>query len=312
MDRLEKYKDIIKRLPFDLRVEVILAEMLSDDVSMDEIEVISNSVFLRNFHHDVERVDEAEYIASRKKRLRFVVNRDGLYDSLPEDAIHQSSERTPYYDKDKMMGEIKLQQKREKAARNFFLPYEQEFFRLRVKLEMEERRFMFANSGHVDNSVLGQLWEFSGLFDDEQKSKLGALMPAMHQLAGKKEICSFLASQISGDEIEIKEGQQAWERLADDPQLGEDTTLGKNFFLGGKFQSMEPADVWNIKVTDTATLTDYMPGGKKAEMHRFLSNLMTPMENDIQMELDFREATTGFVLDDAQENFSHLGYETYI
>jgi hypothetical protein len=159
--------------------------------------------------------------------------------------------------------------------------------------------------------VLGKLWEFSELFDDEQKSKLGALMPAMHQLAGKKELCSFLATQISGDEVEIKDGYKAWEVFSDEPELGK-TSLGKNFFLGGEYQSMEPSDVWNIKVADTATLTDYMPGGKKAEIHRFLSNLMTPLENDVQMELDFRKEETGFMLDDQEEAFSHLGYETYI
>jgi type VI secretion system protein ImpH len=311
MQQLEKYKELIRKLPFDIRVEVILAEMLADNVQMDDIEITSNSVFLRNFHFDIEKVEDAEYTSSRKKRLRFVVNRDGIYDSLPEDVIHQSSERQPYYENDKIMQEIKLQQQREQAARSFFLPYEQEFFRLRVKLEWEERRFMFANSGHVDASVLGKLWEFSELFDDEQKSKLGALMPAMHQLAGKKELCSFLATQISGDEVEIKDGYKPWLSYSDEPELG-NTTLGKGFFLGGEYQSMEPADVWNIRVTDTSTLTDYMPGGKKAEMHRFLSDLMTPLENDVRMELDLRKEQDGFILDDQNEAFSHLGYETYI
>jgi type VI secretion system protein ImpH len=311
MQQLEKYKELIRKLPFDIRVEVVLAEMLADNVQLDDIEITSNSVFFRNFHYDIEKVEDAEYVSSRKKRLRFVVNRDGLYDSLPEDVIHQSGERQPYFEKDKMMQEIKLQQQREQAARTYFLPYEQEFFRLRVKLEWEERRFMFANSGHVDTSVLGKLWEFSEVFDDEQKSKLGALMPAMHQLAGKKELCSFLATQITGDEVEIKDGHKLWSDYSGEPKLGE-ATLGNGFFLGGQYQSMEPMDTWNIKVKDTSRLTDYMPGGKKAQMHQFLSNLMTPLENDVQMELDLRKEQGGFVLDDQQETFSHLGYETYI
>src|ERR1044071_3795774 len=142
MHYLEKYKQLINRMNFDIRAEVLLAEMIMEEVHPEDIEIATNSVFSRNVHFDIEKVEDTEYVTTRKKRLRFVLNRDGIYDLLPEDLFHQPIDNNTNPDLTKMMQDMKVQQQREIAARKFFLPYEQEFFRSRIRLEMEERKFM--------------------------------------------------------------------------------------------------------------------------------------------------------------------------
>jgi hypothetical protein len=311
MQHLEKYKQLISKLAYDIRAEVLLAEMI-DELHTDEIEVAHNSVFSRNVHFDIDKVEEIEYPTTRRRRLRFVLNRDGLYDLLPEDLFHQSIHNQPFYDKEKMLQDIKVQQQREQAAKKFFLPYEQEFFRLRLKLELEEKKFMFSNSGKISTEILSKLWNFPDFLNDEQRIKLSLLMPVMHRLVGNYEVCSFIASDVSGDEVNISEGYQLYSGFSDDPVLGE-ASLGVELILGGKYQSMEPNTLWNIHVQDISKLMDYMPGGKKTEIHKFLSNLMIPLENElnIELELDAAEATKAFVIGD-ESLTGMLGYETYL
>jgi hypothetical protein len=309
MHPIEKYKRMISRLPFDIKAEVLLVEMI-EEMQTDDIEIAPHSVFARNVHFDIDKVEETEYATTRKKRLRLILNRDGLYDFLPEDLFHQSIHSQPFYDKERMMADIRVQNQREQDARKFFLPYEQEFFRLRMRLEMEERKFMFANSGKVSTDVLSRLWNFPDFLNEEQKLQLSLLMPVMYRLVGNYELCSFLATEITGDDVTITEGYRIDSGFSDDAKLGE-VALGAGLILGGEYRSMEPNNVWKIKVEDMSTLSQYMPGGKKSGIHTFLSNLFIPLENDVHVELDVSETSKAFVIGDESVT-GMLGYETYL
>ena len=46
------YKEPVQQMQADIRLEVLLAEMLADDAALDDIVVMSNSLFKRNFHRD--------------------------------------------------------------------------------------------------------------------------------------------------------------------------------------------------------------------------------------------------------------------
>jgi type VI secretion system protein ImpH len=309
MRNFDRYKTFINKLPFDLKAEVLLAEMITDDLQADEIEVSLNSVFYRNVHFDIEKVEETEYVTTKKRRLKFVLNRDGLYDLLPEDLFHQPADPQPLATKEKVLNEMQVQTQREKAARKFFLPYEQEFFRLRIRLEMEERKFMFANSGHVDLDVMAKIWNFPGFLSAEQKAKLGLLMPVMHRIVGNRGLCSFLATDISGDDVTVSESYQNHSGFSDNPVL-KDAALGIDLILGGQYQSMEPCNTWKIDIRDISSLSQYLPGGKKAQLHEYLSNLMIPLENEVNFELDIKQAKEFKIGEEVQT--AMLGYETYI
>jgi type VI secretion system protein ImpH len=309
MQSIEKYKKLISQLPFDIKAEVLLAELM-EELNADDIEVYPKSVFSRNVHKDIAKVEEIEYATTKKRRLKLSLNRDGLYDLLPEDLFHQSIHTQPVWDKDSMMQDMKVQQERENAARKFFLPYEQEFFRLRIRLEMEERKFMFSNSGKVSTDILSKLWNFPEFLNEEQKIKLSLLMPVMHRLVGNYKICGFIASDITGDEVGISDGYKMSVGFADDPSLGK-VSLGDGLILGGKYESMEPNSLWRIRVNNVMQLSEYMPGGKKSSIHAYMAGLMIPLENDVHVELDVSETNKAFVIGD-ESTTAVLGYETYL
>jgi len=310
MDRFKLYKEIVEKLPNDIRLEVILADMVLEGLEMDDVEIASNSIFRRNYHYDIEKVEEFEYPGSRRKRLRFVTNRDGIYDSLPENLFHQPVDKGRFMNIESRIDEMKLQEDREEAARKLFLPYEQEFFRLRVKLELEERNFMNAMNSQAGKSIASMLWDLPDFLGDDEKDVLGSLMPVMHRISGNFPLSSFIASKISGDKVEISKKTTLSNAISEDPVLS-DKTLGIDFVLGGPQSSHVPSVNWDIWVSEADSLTHYLQNGKKAKIHEFLSNLMVPLENDLNIQLHLNEPSEGFMLND-DSSAGRLGYITYI
>ncbi|MBS1948756.1 MAG: hypothetical protein JST47_13415 [Bacteroidetes bacterium] len=311
MPVLEKLNELLNRMQLDIRLEIILAELVSDSLSMDDISVINNSLFKRCYHRDIEKTEQVEYGHSKKKKLRFVVNRDGVYDKLPEDLFHQPTDTQKTFNKEKIIKEIKFQDELEQSARQFFNPFEQEFYRLRVKLETEEKKFLFDTNGDLHTELIDSLWDFPDFFDSLQKSKLCLLMPVVNKIAGDMELISFVVSAISGDEVEICRSLPRKHILKDGPVLG-NTALGKDSILDGElFSTMES---FNIKIflQKLDNLTDYMPEGQKMKLLEFLCNLFMPIENDTRFELDFSKTALSFVVENEMPYFGRLNYTTVI
>ena len=119
-----KSRGIMKK---DIRLEIILADLIIEGQPLEDVLIESDSLFKRNYHYDIESVNETGAASGKKKKIHFVVNREGIYDRLPEDLFHQVSETKISSDKEESIEEIKLQRQLEKQCRLFFQPFEQEF-----------------------------------------------------------------------------------------------------------------------------------------------------------------------------------------
>ncbi len=304
------YNRIIQ-LGADIRLEIILAELLADSLSLKDVIVSNNSLFSRTFHRDIEKTEQVELHASKKKKFCFVVNREGLYDRLPEDLFHQPSDTQKNLDKEKLLKEIRFQNEIEKSARQFFQPLEQEFYRLRLKLEMEERKFLFETNGDLNTELIDELWNLPDIFDAPQKSSLGLLMPLLNKIAGDTGFLSFLMSLISGDRVEVSQSAPGRHKVDDAPLLG-NSRLGIDTVLDGELESCIPSYLVRIFPEKTDRLTDYLPGGEKMKMNEFFCTLLLPLENDINFELDLSSASLSFVLENEKDSVGRLNYSTVI
>ncbi len=311
MTKLEKFNERLQQMQLDLRLEVILADLVTESLGMEEISVISNSLFKRNYHHDIEKTLETEYGQGKKKKLCFIVNREGIYDRLPEDLFHQPSDNYSSVNNEKIIQEIKIQNELETAARNFFLPFEHEFYRQRVKLETEERKFLFETNDDLPGEVFDDLWGLPVFLDRLQISRLGLLMPLVHKFGGNLEMVAFLMSVITGDDVEIKESFPQMHALAFQPVLGE-CLLGYSSTMGGEVHALQSSLDIKIFVPHIENITDYMPGGKKIKIHEFLCNLFISFEKDINFELDFSKTSSSFIIENETSYLGRLNYTTVI
>ena len=311
MNELATLQELLKKIGSDIRMEVILTDLIMEGLSIDDVVLVSNSLFKRNYHRDIESVSEIEYGSTKKKKLCFVVNREGIYDQLPEDLFHEESETHSEADKEGMIREIKVQNEVEKQIRLFFLPFENEYYLQRIKLELEERKFLFETNHALPSGIFDQLWNLPDFLDDLQKSKIGVIMPVLNKIAGNTKLTTFVIESITGDPVSIKRRSPGTFLLNDTPLLGE-MQLGINTLLGGQVSGLQSGCTVTIYITDLSTFDDYMPGGKKITIHEFLCNLLMPLDTDIFFEPDFSDAPAFFVAENEKSYLGRLNYTTVI
>ena len=306
-----QFSGFLQALHSDIRFEVILTDLLTENLDMDDVVIESGSLFKRNYHYDIESSSEIEYGVGRKKKLRFVVNREGIYDQLPEDLFHQLAETNNVTDKYEAIQEIKEHHDLEKQSRLFFQPIEQEFYTQRVKLEIEERKFLFETNDILPGEIFDHLWDLPEFLDDLQKSKLGLLMPVIHKLTGKNDLLSFVFESITGDPVEIRKTAPGKYGINENPRLG-NTQLGADSILGGCLSGLQSAYTVVILVSDMENLLDYMPAGKKIILHKFLCDLFMPLDSEIIFETAFTKNTGTFLIENDSVFQGRLHYTTII
>lgn len=294
----------------DIRLEVLLGEILAEDAALDDIVVMSNSLFTRNFHRDIEKTGEIQFGQSRKRKLYFLVNREGIYDRLPEDLFHQPIDADGRTDKEAVIGDMKTQEEIEKSSRLFFLPIEQEFYRQRLRIESEEKSFLSDAS-----SSLNELWNLPAELDDAQKSKLCTFMPVLNKITGNLELTGFLLEHIYGSPVEIRESSPCssptgggWEGAA---PLLQECRLGIDTVLGGELSSLQSSITIKIFIPDLKNLAAYMPGGEKLRQMELLCSLFIPWEKEIIYETALADAVP-FITEEETTYFGILNYTTTI
>ena len=87
----------LRRQPFDLRLEVILAELLDYGYAFDDFLVQPVGLFARRYRRDLGTVRDEEFQRAHRPVVRTVLelHREGLYDALPQQVFHQPGSGTP-------------------------------------------------------------------------------------------------------------------------------------------------------------------------------------------------------------------------
>jgi len=311
MQDIENYIDQLNRLPVDIRAEVLVANLLETGLAMDDIVVSPVGLFRRNFQNDVGKAEILELTRGQQKKLRLEINRDGLYDALPEGLFHQPTDNKLPGSKPEVLREIKQQQEREAAARRFFLPLEQEYYRLRVKLVLEERKYLFDGDSFLEGDLFSEFWNFPAFLTPPQIHNLLYLLPMVHRIAGDWEQIRLSFETLLEDAVYIVMEQPLQHVVLQEvPALG-DARLGVDWIMGDTYEEVHQAIVIQITPTDPAKISHYIPNGVGRRLIQYLSSYLLPLETDYRIEIKIPDSLQEFTVTDMDAG-TWLGYTTYL
>ncbi len=311
MTKLETYIEQLNRMPVDIRVEILLANLLESGLSMDDIVVSPIGLFRRNFQNDVGKAQVMELPRLHQQKLQLEVNRDGLYDSLPEGLFHQPTQNKAPGNKLEILKEIKRQQERETAARKFFLPLEQEYYRLRVKLVQEERKYLFDGDSFLEGEVFSEFWNFPSFLSAQQIHNLLYLLPMMHRIAGDWEQIRLSFETILEDAVQIVPNQPL-RHMVLQPIAGlGDALLGVDWVMGEEYEEVFSSIVIQVIPSTADKVKSYLPGGIGEKVIQYLSQYLLPLETDYQIDVKMPADYQDFSVTD-EPHSSRLGYTTYL
>ena len=300
----------LRRQPFDLRVEIILAELLTVGYVFDDFLVRPVSLFARRYRRDLGSVSEESFERGHRPVVRTVleVHREGLYDALPQQVFHQpgggSSEHPPGIRA--MVQDSLAQRRKEKATRRFFLPFEQEFFRCRVRIEQEERRYFTSLSARWYNEALARFW---GLADaglpPAALTNLLYLLPLACNIVGDLPRTRRCFESVLGQPVQLRVVAPQRHPLpgvaASGPtpppscRLGS-LALGRDLVLGGDYQETLPALEISLLDLTVTQLEAYLAGGWPAKALALLCEYFVAFETDVVVRYEMATATPEFWL----------------
>jgi type VI secretion system protein ImpH len=317
METLVDYAAYLTQLPVDLRAEVVVADMLEDGISPDDLIINSIGPFKRAFGRDISGARWVEGSTRLQRWLQIDLNRTGLYDLLPEGVFHQPTTNDASVSKEATLREMGIQHERERAARRFFLPIEQEFFRHRARIEQEQRAFLFENDAALsDNHLLDWFWNLPNFLTPRQVKRLMYLLPEIHRMAGDLPTMEACFGQLVVDRVTLTTHSPENERVnagitgANACRLGQ-WQLGADVAFEGWVNDGEPLLRITVHVDSPERLTDYLPGGSGLQLLSWLAGYLVPLTTGFRIELDTSALDNTFLFA-SDAGFGRLDFTTCI
>jgi hypothetical protein len=302
----------LRRQPFDLRLEAVMAELLAQGYEFEDFLVRPVGLFARRYRRDLGEVYDEPFERRHRTVVRTVleVHREGLYDALPQQVFHQPGTSTgPAAGIQEMAEDSRAQRRREKATRLFFLPFEQEFFRFRVGIEQEERRYFTSLAAHWYNEALARFWGLAeaGL-PPAVLTNLVYLLPLACNMVGDLPRTRHCFESVLGQPVQLRVlppqrhllPASATSALPTSGTLGH-LALGTDLVLGGDYQETLPALEISLQNLSVPELEAYLTGAWPAKALALLCEYFIAFETDVVIRYEMATTEPVFQLADGDQ-----------
>lgn len=269
-----------------LNAEAFCAALLDNNIFFDDLVIEFAGSFRRTYRNDIESVD-IESRDHRSDKITLVLNRDGIYDKLPEGLFHQSlgSSRTAALKE--MVGEHRRYKEEEKAARKFFQPLQQEIFRFAMMAEQEERNVLFSMlNGQVSEAFFG-FWDIDKSLPLKPAETMIRLMPLQKRIKSDKTLIAKSLQLCLEKRVTVEEKKITHHTCEDSLfTVGNGSRLGVDTITGAQFNEPSTKWIFTIHQLESREIEQYLstkPFGKF--LSRF-TEIFLPLEVDSQFDFE--------------------------
>lgn len=297
--KYEQIKKEISGLPFDIKAEVIIAQLLSAGLQWAQLAVHPDDFFSRRFDKDITHIEEVA--AHTHEILHVHISRSGLYDLLPEGIFFLSAadDKVPR-NANEMAIEYRKNKERETETRKFFLPFENEFFYHRYKNFFAEVSLLHGLQDKKLNSYFIRFWNLPEDIQQEMAIRLIMLLPYVHQVAGDADLMASCLQTIIDKKVSCSViTEQVHDTGMDCNELGL-LQLGNGLTCGNEYIEEEYNFLFTIYPDSEDKLTDYLAGGKLHIVLETFSRFFLPAQAGLKTEIRLP----------ADKMRMHLGSET--
>lgn len=261
---LRKFREAILDLESDYTAEAIVAGLVHHGIPDDQIVIVNRNTAKRPCRKDVSGF-HTEFVEYDDKEYLFIhANRDGIYDSLPENLFHQEK-RGNAVNKYEIIEQIRFQKRQEADARKFFLPLEYEYHKVRQLLYSLEEDF----EKNTDNarliSVFAVYWPVLKRLEKRQAWIFLRIIPMINAIRNTIPLVEQSMGLILNTVVKIEARYQKNHPPDELPLFSlSDSLLGHTTILSGAVCSGEQDLVIKVRMKENAALGYYINGGTQA------------------------------------------------
>jgi hypothetical protein len=314
MRNLKNIASYINSLSIDLKAEIMISILRIESLEDMDLLIALDGQLKRRYSKDIAkaRVDEFE---GGDKAITIHLNRDGIYDALPEALFHEFSEESFVSGDDMARDSMKLKAE-EKEARSFFLPFENQIFLQLANLAAKENSMFKRMNSRMLHGIVPDFWNINRNIPLEYTDRLVRLIPMAHQIIGHIDLTVQAFEFVLKEKVEIELASSVlrYDNLDEGPTYG--GGLGE-CMLGVDMISGDIAEVYvscaevTIGPIRTLDINHYKEGGWLMNLLDCLSGYFLPMELEVRTKIMPAEGLEGFCLPgDDSDDVSFLDFNT--
>jgi type VI secretion system protein ImpH len=309
---------IIKKpnqLDTDYKAVTLAAELIEQGlVNADGVIILPVGAQQRGYAKEIAEVSNYTSVYRNREMLAIHINREGLYDMLPEGLFHQPPASSVMITEEAMIKDIVIRREEEKQARAFFAPLEAELYHIRTVVELYESRLDKKSTHHELVNIFLKEWEEFKCFNNEQMVILMHVLPVIHEQRNNLPFISNVLGIMFKTDFEIRyqlsNTPSVFKELDQlETKLG-DGVLGVNF-IAGRVNEQEDDLVINVGPLTASQMLEFLPGTRSAEALDVLLSYFIPLQTTVITSYlvgpDDQKTVLGFEADNAC-----LGFTTYL
>jgi hypothetical protein len=299
-------------LIIDLRAEVLGAEFIKNGISADQLSFRTVGGFRRPTGKDVQDI-QTERSDKGEERLTIRVNREGIYDMLPEGVFHfHPGDKKEKKGKQKVLENIRESRNKEQFARKFFAPIEDEFRHVSLQLENRKRSLLQPGAMDRNRELFESIYGDCGILNEYQLLALLYILPIVHKIRGDLDKIGRCIALLIGYRVAVfVRSRPHAETLAGNPPRLGTAALGIDTVLGNSFQSFNKFYDISIENIEKERLTAFFPGGDRCSVIQYVSNFLFPYDSHVRIIPEVQIADREAQLSNP-ENESYLGFNCYL
>lgn len=312
--------DLSQQLPndadTDFRFEVIAAALVERGYDPEQIRVVREGMERRGISKDVEKVFQRYSPEELMDYLYINVNREGLYDMLPEGVFHKPTYKRTYKDQqtdvEKALDEIKIHREQEFFARRFFHIFEEASDRMLTDAYLYEARYdrKISHTEFVD--LFFPYWPVLKELEHKQAVFFMHIIPILHKIRVDFKAVEEALSFILDAPIRILQTKLAAKKAARhyESRLGK-SSLGVDFVLGDTFDDGENDLKLIVGPISADRMRDFLETAKGYRILEELCSLFFSINLTVVKEFIIDPKDCEFILSDDTHS-TYLGINSFI
>lgn len=314
MRNLDKIALSINNLRYDIKAEVIVADIIENGMNEAEIVTTPDGLFKRRFNQDISKAETRE-LNNGEKVLEIHITRDGIYDALPGGLFHDQPKESVSKGQE-MASHSKKQRLIEHEARRFFQPFENEIFLKHVNLELEERKILNRFSENLFDDIFSEFWKLDRSLPHIFLSRMILMLHLAHKITGNLEMTARTLEIIIEETVKVnlispEQPNKVSNHMSNDNHgaLGF-SELGKNLICGNHVNSFHPVLEFVFGPLRNSSIEDYLENGKISRFLECFIGYFVPVEMDVSTRVLVDKEEMSFTLDSVLNPV--LGYNSAI
>lgn len=316
IDIISKYENqssFVNSIETDYKAEVIIAGLLEGGLSPDHIYMIREGNAERGYSKDIAYLRTEYFLRRQTKYLGLRVNRQGLYDILPEGIFHKSTGNPFQKDVTDIIKEIEKQRKEEQVAKMFFRPFEVSASNALIHAQLFERKIDKKRTNRNFVNIFSRYWPILSLLPLNKAVLFIEIISVVADIGHKIEFSAQIISALLDVPVKITQGNRPCSRISKGvvPRL-KNMRLGLNAIIGKTYEEEYENIIVRLGPMSSERIVYYNKDNNGKKIIKYLSDALLPADRKAYFRYIPLHEEARCIISSDKNRASSLGVNSFI